>query len=105
MSALEALVVFLLIALPLHCLVQRELGKLADPDYLRAHGVVLVSERALQAHSEPIGEYCGHPIWASVRFMGMEYRFDHVQDARARERLAPGELFIDPGLVYVVQPR
>jgi hypothetical protein len=44
-------------------------------------------------------------VWASVRFMGMEYRFDHVQDPRARERLAPGELFLDPGLVYVVQPQ
>jgi hypothetical protein len=31
----------------------------------------------------------------------MEYRFHHVQDRRARERLAPGELFIEPGLVYV----
>jgi hypothetical protein len=103
MSALEALVVFLLVALPVHFLVQREFGKLADPAYLRAHGVVLVSERALQDHSAPIGEYRGHPIWARVRFMGMDYRFDHVRDPKTRERLAPGELFIDPGLVYVVE--
>ena len=75
----------------------RDLDKLADPTYLRAHGVVIVSESALQEHSEPIGQYLGHPIWGSVRFMGMEYRFDHVQDARKRERLAPGELFLEPG--------
>jgi hypothetical protein len=101
MSPLEALVVFLLMALPSWWLVRRELGKLEDPRYLREHGVVIVSEDALQAHSEPIGEYMGRPIWATVRFMGMDYRFDHVIDRRARERLAPRELFLDPGLVYL----
>jgi len=104
MSPLEALVVFLLVALPVHFVVRREFEKLADPTYLRANGVVVVAQGALQSHSEPIGEFGGHPIWASVRFMGMEYRFDHVQDPRTRERLAPGELFLDPGLVYVVCP-
>ena len=101
MSALEVLIVFLLMALPSWWLVQRELDKLEDPGYLREHGVVIVSEAALEAHSEPIGEYLGHPIWATVRFMGMDYRFDHVIDRRARERLAPRELFLDPGLVYL----
>jgi len=47
----------------------------------------------------------GHPIWGSVRFMGMEYRFDHIVDTRlsrrARERLEPRELFLEPGLAYV----
>lgn len=101
MCALEALTVFLALALPCHWLLQRELGKLSDPAYLRAHGVVIVSPGAIQSHAEPIGEYMGQPIWASLRFMGIEYRFDHVQHARARERLAPGELFLEPGLVYV----
>ena len=101
MLALEALAVFLLIALPLHWIVQRQFAKLSDPAYLRRHGVVIVSTRALQAHSAPIGEYKGHPIWASVRFMGMEYRFDHVLEERARERLRAGELYIEPGLVYI----
>ena len=75
--------------------------RFSDPAYLRRHGVVIVSTRALQAHSAPIGEYKGHPIWGSVRFMGMDYRFDHVLDARARERLGAGELYIEPGLVYI----
>ena len=66
-------------------------------------GVVIVSESALQGHAGAIGEYMGHPIWASVRFMGMDYRFDHVQPANRREYLAPRELFIDPGLVYITQ--
>jgi hypothetical protein len=100
-SALDAAILALILALPLLWLVQREMAHLSDPGYLRAHGVVIVSERALQAHSEPIGEYRGHPIWASVRFMDMEYRFDRVADRRVRERLSPRELFLDPGLVYI----
>ena len=101
MSALEALAVFLALALPIHFFVQWQFAKLLDPGYLRAHGVVIVSRRAIEPGGETVGEYQAHPIWATVRFMGMEYRFDHIQDARARERLAPGELFIEPGLVYV----
>ena len=100
-SALDAAVLALILALPLLWLVRRELAKLSDPGYLRAHGVVIVSERALQARSAPIGEYRGHPIWASVHFMGMEYRFDRVADRGVRERLSPRELFLDPGLVYI----
>jgi hypothetical protein len=100
-SALDAAVLVLILALPLLWLVQREMANLSDPRYLRDHGVVIVSERALQAHSDPIGEYRGHPIWASVRFMGMEYRFDHVADRSARHSLSPRELFLDPGLVYI----
>jgi hypothetical protein len=101
MSALDAAALFVMLALPLHWLVQREFARLSDPAYLRAQGVVIVKESALEAHAPPIGEYLGHPIWASVQFMGMKYRFHHVQDRRARERLAPGELFLEPGLVYV----
>jgi hypothetical protein len=101
MAPLEAAALLTLAVLPWHWLLQRELAKLADPSYLRAHGVVIVRESALQARSASIGEYLGHPIWGSVRFMGMEYRFARVQDRRSRERLAPGELYLDPGLVYV----
>lgn len=103
--AIEAALVFLFLALPLHWLVLREMSKESDPQYLREHGVVIVSEKALQGHSPAIGKYRGHPIWGSVRFMGMEYRFHHVVDPRAsrraRERLGPRELFLDPGLVYI----
>jgi hypothetical protein len=101
MSALEASIVVVLAVLPWYWLVQRELAKLEDRDYLRAHGVVIVSPTALQGHSAAIGHYLGRPIWGSVTFMGMEYRFDHVAPRSARERLGPRELFLDPGLVYV----
>jgi len=101
--AIEAALVFAFLALPLHWLLMRELAKDADPQYLRRQGVVIVSEKALQAHSVPIGEYLGHPIWASVQFMGMEYRFDRVVERRAQQRIGPRELFLDPGLVYITE--
>jgi hypothetical protein len=31
----------------------------------------------------------------------MEYRFGYVIDSRSRERIGPGELYLEPGLVYV----
>jgi hypothetical protein len=101
MPALEVMAIVLLLALPLLWMVRRELARLSDPAYLRAQGVVIVSESALQGYAPAIGEYMGHPIWGSVRFMGMDYRFDHVQPGSRRECLGPRELFIDPGLIYV----
>ena len=103
MPALEVIAIIVLLALPWLWLVRRELARWSDSAYLRAHGVVIVAESALQGHAAPIGEYMGHPIWASVRFMGMDYRFDHVTPGNRRECLGPRELFIDPGLVYVTE--
>lgn len=79
----------------------REFLRRSQPAYLRAHGVVVVSERVLQKRSAPIGMYLGHPIWASVCFMGMEYHFDRVVDPRTRSRIAARELLLAPGRVYV----
>jgi hypothetical protein len=102
-SPIEAALFVLVLALPMFGFVHWQIARLGDPRYLRGKGVVIVRESALEAHSEPIGEYRGHPIWGSVTFKGMRYRFDHVLDARKRERIEPGELFIEPGLVYVVE--
>ncbi len=89
------------IALPFHFLVRRELGKLNDPRHLRTHGVVIVSPGALETRSEAIGTFMGHPIWESVTFKGMRYRFDRVIDRRKKERIEARELYLEPGLVYV----
>ena len=93
----------LVMALPAFWWVQRQFAQLSDPGYLRTQGVVIVLDKALEAHSAAIGEYMGQPIWETVTFKGMLYRFDHIVERRRRERLAPGELFIEPGLVYVVE--
>ena len=101
--ALEAALVVLSLALPIYLIVRWELERLEHPAYLREHGVVIVSEKVLQGHSAPIGEYRGHPVWASVRFKNMEYRFDRVIERRKREQIGPRELFLDPGLVYITE--
>jgi hypothetical protein len=100
-SPLDAALLAVILALPLFWLVVRELDRLDDPAYLRKHGVVIVLDKVLEAHSAPIGEYMGRPIWATVTFMGLQYRFDHVIERRQRDRIEPRELFLEPGLVYV----
>lgn len=98
---MDAAALFLLMWLPFHWLVWRHFERLIDPAYLRQHGVVLQSERALEARSHVIGEYMGRPVWATVTFMGLVYRFDRVTGSGQRERTGPGELFLEPGLVYL----
>ena len=100
MPAIDAGVLVAILALPWIWLVRRKLDELDDPAHLRQHGVVIVSENALQRRSAPIGEYLGRPIWGSVTFKGMEYRFHRLHDRGKREQLAPRELFLEPGLVY-----
>ena len=102
MSPLEAAVLIGLLALPWYCLVQWQLSRQEDPSYLRSHGVVVVRESALEGHAEAIGRYAGHQIWAGVTFKGMAYRFDHIARLQDREKTGPGELWLEPGLVYVV---
>jgi len=101
--ALEAALIVVSLALPIYLIVRWELERLDHPAYLREHGVVVVSAKVLQDHSAPIGEYRGHPIWASVRFKGMHYRFARIIDRREREKIGPRELFLDPGLVYITE--
>jgi hypothetical protein len=101
-TPLDAAALVALLAMPLHWMVKREFDRLEDPAYLRAQGVVIVSAAAIESHAEPIGRYRGQDIWRTITFKGMEYRFDRVIPARERERLGTGELYLEPGLVYVV---
>jgi hypothetical protein len=103
MSPLESALLFLVLALPPFWWLQRQVAQLSDPAYLRRHGVVIVLDTAIEAHSPPIGEFMGRPIWETVTFKGMLYRFDHTIAPRRREKIEPGELYLHPGLVYVVQ--
>lgn len=45
MTPIDAAVLVLILALPLHWLVLRHFDRLADPAYLRRHGIVVQSER------------------------------------------------------------
>ena len=102
MTPLEAVLLFAVLALPLHALVLWQIDRLQDPAYLRAHGIVVVRESALDGHTGAVGQYAGRSIWGSVTFMGMVYRFDRIARPQDRERTGPGELYLDPGLVYVL---
>jgi hypothetical protein len=102
-SPLEAALLVITLFLPACWLVRHALDNLTDPAYLREHGVVIVVERALQAHTASIGEYMGHPIWGTVSFMGSLYRFDRIIRQEHKERIGPRELYLDPGLVYVTE--
>jgi hypothetical protein len=101
MNPLEAVALIAVLVLPFHFLVQWQLARLNDPVLLRAQGIVVVRESALDGHTDPVGEYAGRQIWGSVTFLGMVYRFDHVIPAGDKEKTGPGELYLDPGLVYV----
>ena len=101
MRPLEAALLVLVLALPLHALVLWPLARLDDPAYLRAHGIVVVSEEVLKDHSDAIGTFMGHPIWRTVTFKGMVYSFSRVTSPSKRERIRPHELYLEPGLVYV----
>ena len=101
MNALEAAALVLLIMLPLHLLVQRELRRLSDPGHIRAHGVTVESDTVIERRGDIVGSYWGRQIHAEVIFMGMIYRFDRIAPQSYRYRVGPRELYLDPGLVYL----
>jgi hypothetical protein len=101
MNPLEAVVLVAVLLLPFHLLVQWQFRKLTDPAQLHSQGIVVVRESALDGHAEAVGVYAGHAIWGSVTFLGMVYRFDRVARPQDKEKTGPGELYLDPGLVYV----
>ena len=101
MTPLEAVLVPIALAAPLLWLMRLELDRLADPDYLRRHGIVIVAERALESRADPVGIYMGCTVWGTVTFRGIVYRFDHVTQPEQREAIGPGRLYLEPGLVYV----
>jgi hypothetical protein len=100
MTPIDAAVLVLALTLGFLRIIYRELDK-AEAEDLHRCGIVIVRERVLEGHSQPIGEYLGHQIWRTVTFRGLVYRFDRIQGQSRREQLAPGELYLDPGLVYV----
>jgi hypothetical protein len=100
-NPLEAAALIGLLILPLHCVVQWQLSREDDPAWLRRQGIVVVRESALDGHEREIGNYAGRSIWAGVTFKGMPYRFDRVARLQDREKTGPGELWLEPGLVYV----
>ena len=100
MSPLEASLLVIGLALPFHFLLQWQLGRLSDPQYLRTCGVVVCKPDIVQ-FGQVMGSFSGMPIHDGLVFMGMHYRFDRIVPHAARERIGAGELYLEPGLVYV----
>jgi hypothetical protein len=100
MTPIDTAILVLALTLGFLRIIYRELDR-AESEDLHRCGIVIVRERVLEGHSQPIGEYLGHQIWRTVTFRGLTYEFDRIQRQSRREQLAPGELYLDPGLVYV----
>jgi len=101
MTPLDAVALVASLALGFHWLISRQLALAQDIDPRRC-GIVIVRERALDSRSEPVGEYCGQAIPGTVTFHGFVYRFDRVLAPELRDRIGPGELYLEPGLVFVI---
>jgi hypothetical protein len=101
MNALEATALVMLLMLPLHLFVQRELRRLSDPRHIRAHGVTIERETAVVRRGEIVGSYWGRDIHAEVVFMDMVYRYDRIAPRSYRLSVGPRELYLEPGLVYL----
>lgn len=100
-SPLEAALLAAAMTLPFYLLVRWQLARLSDPRYLRAHGVAIVNEGAVELRGPIIGRYGGRGIHPEIGFVGMVYRFDRVAPRSYRDRVGPRELYLEPGLVYV----
>jgi hypothetical protein len=101
MNALEAALLIAAVTLPIHFLIQWQLGLLSDPRYWRSRGVILSRDELCERCGEVIGHLRGVPIHAFVTFMGMEYRFERVVRAEYRERIGERQLLLEPGLLYL----
>ena len=81
--------------------VQWERIRVPLPDYVRHIGAVIEQEGLVRASDKIVGSLDGRPIYATVEFMGMRYRFEAVVAPSYRHRVGPRQLYVPPGLLYV----
>lgn len=70
----------------------------------RCFGVVVRRPDAFDAVADVVGRYMGLDIYERVIFKGMTYLFDRVAPPGYKDKIRGGELFLEPGLVYIAQP-
>jgi hypothetical protein len=73
---------------------------------LSARQVVLRGDEAqetcaVQPCGEVVGYLDGREIYAAVQYMGLRYRFECAIAAHDAHALRSGELFVEPGLLYL----
>lgn len=74
--------------------------RLANPQAFADLGAA-VGREAVLASDEIVGYLNGCAIPAAVRYLGVRYRFDRVAPPAYRYAVQPGELFVEPGLLYI----
>lgn len=92
---LAAVALILLIGLPFHVIVVREVLKMRARE---RHEAAREAAGPVEAYGDVIGRYADGDIHEWVSVAGLRYRFDRVQPAA---RACTGELVLPPGLVYV----
>jgi hypothetical protein len=84
----------------IYLLVEMERGRVSDPEHVRRFGAA-VARDALEQEPGVIGSYDGAEIHGYVRYLGMRYRYEGVVPTHYRSSVQAGELFVEPGLLYV----
>lgn len=74
--------------------------RLSDPQAFADLGAA-VGQEAVLASDEIVGYLNGCAIPAAVQYRGMRYRFDRIAPSSYRYAVRPGELFVEPGLLYI----
>lgn len=72
------------------------------PESFGHFGVIILRPEGLDGHTEEIGRYGGAPIYRSVSFKGMQYEFAGIVPPRYRQRIDENELYLEPGLLYLL---
>lgn len=101
MDVFELVVLAAALAAPLYFLTRLERDRVNDPQYVRRCGGVVSRERLRLGDAPVIGTYDGSPIYAQIEYLGIRYRFDRAMPPSSGFRPGAGELYVDPGLVYV----
>lgn len=106
MDGLIAVALTFALVAPLHWVILRSFDRLDSAAYLRESGVVILDQRALDMCGDIIGSFSGAPIYGWLVFKGMVYEFNRPVRPAYRKRIGRDELYLDPGLLYLVaQPR
>jgi hypothetical protein len=98
-NLLEAVLVVAALALAFCWAVSFALARWDSPECL---GVVTLCPKRLDGHGELIGRYGEAPIYRSVRFKDTDYEFAGVVPPRCVRPIDENELYVEPGLLYVL---
>lgn len=103
MDWLQVVVIVAILA-PLYFVAHLERTRLNDPRYVRQSGVAVERDAVrVEASAELIGYYDGCEIRSAVQYLGIRYRFESVVPPSYRRQLRQGDLYVEPGLLYVVE--